>query len=343
MNDKQDSQKLHDVAERPLAARFRRVVVGRRSCRRRGFGVRPRTAGRRDQRDDQDARRHLRRCVHPSGERFASRRADLAGRVRLAPGDARHRQAHRRRRLLGARAESVLSRRPRRRCSDSASVQFPEPGRHGEAAAADGRRSTRRARPRRTPSPSSRSSTRSRRSTRRRRSARRATAWADRWWSGPPPRCPTASAPARRSTAADWSPTSPTARTCSRRRSRRACTSASRRTTTQRQPDAKDKLKEAFAAAKVPAEIEVYPAPARLVRARHAGPGRRADLQQARRRARVGQTGRAVQGGACLAPGPACGWHGGVRRVVDGLSGTWACFDPCKWIGDNFPVSTRVP
>jgi carboxymethylenebutenolidase len=28
----------------------------------------------------------------------------------------------------------------------------------------------------------------------------------------------------------------------------------------QRQPDAKDKLKEAFAAAKVPAEIEVYPA-----------------------------------------------------------------------------------
>jgi carboxymethylenebutenolidase len=27
-----------------------------------------------------------------------------------------------------------------------------------------------------------------------------------------------------------------------------------------RQPDAKDKLKEAFAAAKVPAEIEVYPA-----------------------------------------------------------------------------------
>jgi carboxymethylenebutenolidase len=28
----------------------------------------------------------------------------------------------------------------------------------------------------------------------------------------------------------------------------------------QRQPDAKDKLREAFAAAKVPAEIEVYPA-----------------------------------------------------------------------------------
>ena len=51
-----------------------------------------------------------------------------------------------------------------------------------------------------------------------------------------------------------------------------------------RQPDAKDKLREAFAAAKVPAEIEVYPEPARLVRAGHAGRGRQADLQQARRR-----------------------------------------------------------
>ena len=38
-----------------------------------------------------------------------------------------------------------------------------------------------------------------------------------------------------------------------------------------RQPDAKDKLQEAFAAAKVPAEIEVYPGAARLVRAGHAG------------------------------------------------------------------------
>ena len=50
----------------------------------------------------------------------------------------------------------------------------------------------------------SRSSTRSRRWTRRRRSARRATAWADRSCSGRRPRCPTASAPARRSTAAGW-------------------------------------------------------------------------------------------------------------------------------------------
>ena len=37
-----------------------------------------------------------------------------------------------------------------------------------------------------------------------------------------------------------------------------------------RQPDAKDKLKEAFAAAKVPAEIEVYAGPAWLVRAGYA-------------------------------------------------------------------------
>ena len=41
-----------------------------------------------------------------------------------------------------------------------------------------------------------------------------------------------ASAPARRSTAAVWSRTSPTVRICSRRRSRRGCTSGSRRTTT---------------------------------------------------------------------------------------------------------------
>ena len=46
------------------------------------------------------------------------------------------------------------------------------------------------------------------------------------------PPCRTASARARRSTAAAWSPTSRTARICSRRRSRRGCTSASRRTTT---------------------------------------------------------------------------------------------------------------
>ena len=38
----------------------------------------------------------------------------------------------------------------------------------------------------------------------------------------------------------------------------------------ERQPDAKDKLKEAFAAAKVPAEIEVYSDPAWLVRAGYA-------------------------------------------------------------------------
>ena len=45
----------------------------------------------------------------------------------------------------------------------SVDVQLPEPGRHGEAAAADGRRSTPPARPRRTRRRSSRSSTRSRR------------------------------------------------------------------------------------------------------------------------------------------------------------------------------------
>ena len=67
-----------------------------------------------------------------------------------------------------------------------------------------------------------------------------------------------------------------------------------------RQPDAKDKLREAFAAAKVPAEIEVYPSSARLVRPGHAARGRQADLQQARRGTRVDQVSGALQGGAGL-------------------------------------------
>ena len=46
--------------------------------------------------------------IHPTTGSHPAR-ADLAGRVRAAPGDARHRQADRRRRLLGAGAESVLS------------------------------------------------------------------------------------------------------------------------------------------------------------------------------------------------------------------------------------------
>ena len=45
-----------------------------------------------------------------------------------------------------------------------------------------------------------------------------------------------------------------------------------------RQPDAKDKLKESFAAAKVPAEIEVYPDPAWLVHAGYAVAEWHADL-----------------------------------------------------------------
>ena len=63
-----------------------------------------------------------------------------------------------------------------------------------------------------------------------------------------------------------------------------------------RQPDAKTKLKEAFEAAKVPAEVEVYAIAARLVRARHAAGERQADLQQAGCGTSVGQAGGAVQG-----------------------------------------------
>ncbi len=45
-----------------------------------------------------------------------------------------------------------------------------------------------------------------------------------------------------------------------------------------RQPEAKDKLKESFTKAGVPAEVDVIQANVRLVRVRHADGGRRADL-----------------------------------------------------------------
>ena len=68
----------------------------------------------------------------------------------------------------------------------------------------------------------------------------------------------------------------------------------------ERQPDAKDKLRAALAAAKVQGEVEVYPeGAARLVHDRHAGAGGAAgDLQQGRRREGVGEAARVVQSGA---------------------------------------------
>jgi hypothetical protein len=64
-----------------------------------------------------------------------------------------------------------------------------------------------------------------------------------------------------------------------------------------RQPDAKDKLRAAFAAANLPAKIEVYEGlPARLVRERRNG------LQQGRSRARLWRRGSAVQEGGGLKP-----------------------------------------
>ena len=55
-----------------------------------------------------------------------------------------------------------------------------------------------------------------------------------------------------------------------------------------RQPDAKDKLREAFAAAKVPAEIEVYGSLHGWCVPDMPHAERRADLQQARRREGLG-------------------------------------------------------
>ena len=63
-----------------------------------------------------------------------------------------------------------------------------------------------------------------------------------------------------------------------RRRSRRACYFGVAANDDERQPDAKDKLKESFTKAGVPAEVDVIQANVRLVRVRHADGGRRADL-----------------------------------------------------------------
>ena len=76
----------------------------------------------------------------------------------------------------------------------------------------------------------------------------------------------------------------------------------------QRQPDAKDKLKDSFTDVGDPVEVEVYPAKHWLVRVRYAGRGWPAHLRQSAGRARVEQAGRAVQdarlsGG--IAPAPA--------------------------------------
>ena len=84
------------------------------------------------------------------------------------------------------------------------------------------------------------------------------------WSCEPPQPLPGAWVPQRHSMAADWSPTRRPARISWRRKSRPTFTSALRRTTMRsrkpdaKQPDAKDRLREAFAAAGVPAEIEVY-------------------------------------------------------------------------------------
>ena len=63
----------------------------------------------------------------------------------------------------------------------------------------------------------------------------------------------------------------------------------------QRQPDAKDKLRDAFEKAGRPGGNRGVQEPARLVRARHAGRRQRSDLQQAGGRESVGEAARTLQ------------------------------------------------
>ena len=137
-------------------------------------------ARRRDERRDQDARRHVRRGVHPPDHRHRIPACmiwpDAFG-LRPAMREMGKR--------LAAEGYAVLVPNPFYRVGegpvlDTADLQLRTTDR-AKLHAADGRRSPPPAPPRRTPRRSSRGSTRSRRSTRRRRSARRATAWAVRW------------------------------------------------------------------------------------------------------------------------------------------------------------------
>ena len=138
-------------------------------------------AHRRNRHRDRDAGRQLRRRLHPPVERCPSRRADLARRLRPAPGHARDGPPPRRRRLRGAGAQSLLPRRQGAAIRDRGERRLRRAGNARQARPADGL--DQRARRRREGCRGLRRLPRraARRSTARAGSARRATAWAARW------------------------------------------------------------------------------------------------------------------------------------------------------------------
>ena len=154
-----ENQTLLDPSRREFVTT---VVAGLAVAASAGFGRR--TAGRRNERRGEDPRRRRAtpRSFIPPPDRIP---ACSSGPTRSACARRCATSAS----GIAAEGYSVLVPNPFYRVAKapvidgSVEVQLLEPDRHGEAAAADGRRSTRRARPKRTRWRSSRSSTRSRR------------------------------------------------------------------------------------------------------------------------------------------------------------------------------------
>ena len=123
--------------QRSFPARLRRPVHRQRAGRGHRFGRRS-AARRRKRPGDRDAGRQLRRRLLPPGERCASRRADLARRLRPAPGHARDGAPPRRRGLRGAGAQSLLPPRQGAAIRDGGERRLQRAGNAREARPLDG-------------------------------------------------------------------------------------------------------------------------------------------------------------------------------------------------------------
>ena len=141
-------------------------------------------------------------------------------------------------------------------------------------------------------------------------------------------------------------PSTRTVRTCRPRRPRRSSSIAIAENDDQRAPNEKDVLKETFAKANLPAEIEVYPARARLVPAGLRG------LQRAAGREGVEPAARAVRKSARLRESKAKGTRHKAKGRGLALSSTafflWllpcaSCLLPCALLSFLPCLSARAP
>ena len=203
----------------------------------------------------------------------------VAGCVGPAPCHARYRQAHRCRGILGAGAKPFLS------VGEGPGVrpvfQFSESRRQGEAGAND-RVVERAGRGGEGRDCLHRVSGRATAANKARKSGLRGIAWEGRWWSRPPPHCPTVLERVRRSTGVAWSPTSLTAHICSRPGSRRGCISESPRMMTSASQMPRTSSTGFCLSQRPRGDRSLSGGHARLVRSGHAAPEWQSHLQQAR-------------------------------------------------------------